>query len=171
MLYFFRSIQSLYLLSLAGVCRHGIVRAHSAHLDPFLEPQECLLVYIYINSKLFVPRTSFQLRRGCDPFGSSHLRFLVTNDLKFAWVVFFAFLKGFNLANTANCALVDAPALSFRTEPNRTSRRFGLPTSLWRVKAGFHTLPQVSVGAVVGALDAALWYRFCRGGLTSQVRP
>lgn len=41
--------------------------------------------------------------------------------------------------------------------------------SLWRVKAGFHTLPQVSVGAVVGALDAVLWYRFCDAYFTSQV--
>lgn len=42
-------------------------------------------------------------------------------------------------------------------------------SSLWRVKAGFHTLPQVLVGAVVGALDAALWYYFARVYFTQQV--
>ncbi|CAN0375140.1 unnamed protein product [Laminaria digitata] len=56
------------------------------------------------------------------------------------------------------------------TETQALLAVYAVTASLWRVKAGFHTLPQVSVGAVVGALDAALWYNFCRGGLTSQVR-
>lgn len=42
--------------------------------------------------------------------------------------------------------------------------------SLWRVKAGFHTLPQVSVGAAVGTVDAVLWYRFCQKHFSSQAR-
>lgn len=42
--------------------------------------------------------------------------------------------------------------------------------SLWRVKAGFHTLPQVFVGAAVGTVDAVLWYRFCQAYFLSQVR-
>lgn len=44
-----------------------------------------------------------------------------------------------------------------------------LTNSLWRVKAGLHTIAQVSVGAVVGASDAALWYWFSKAYFTSQV--
>lgn len=44
-----------------------------------------------------------------------------------------------------------------------------LTNSLWRVKAGLHTIAQVSVGAVVGASDAALWYWFCKAYFTTQV--
>lgn len=45
-----------------------------------------------------------------------------------------------------------------------------LNSSLWRVKAGFHTLPQVAVGAAVGAVDAVLWYHLCHPFLLSQAR-
>ncbi|CAM9626698.1 unnamed protein product, partial [Pylaiella littoralis] len=47
---------------------------------------------------------------------------------------------------------------------------YAFSASLWRVKAGFHTLPQVSVGAAVGAVDAVLWYHFCQAYLSSQAR-
>lgn len=47
---------------------------------------------------------------------------------------------------------------------------FSVPSSLWRVKAGFHTLPQVSVGAAVGTVDAVLWYHFCQVYFSSRVR-
>lgn len=46
---------------------------------------------------------------------------------------------------------------------------YAITASLWRVKAGFHTLPQVSVGAVVGALDATLWYYCARVYFMQQV--
>ncbi|CAM9400702.1 unnamed protein product [Ectocarpus fasciculatus] len=46
---------------------------------------------------------------------------------------------------------------------------YALTASLWRVKAGFHTLPQVAVGAAVGAVDAVLWYHLCHPYLLSQV--
>ncbi|CAM9554116.1 unnamed protein product [Ectocarpus sp. 13 AM-2016] len=48
---------------------------------------------------------------------------------------------------------------------------YALTASLWRVKAGFHTLPQVAVGAAVGAVDAVLWYHLCHPYLMSQARP
>ena len=38
------------------------------------------------------------------------------------------------------------------------------------MKAGFHTLPQVSVGAAVGTVDAVLWYHFCQVHFSSRVR-
>ncbi|CAM9410990.1 unnamed protein product [Ectocarpus sp. 12 AP-2014] len=47
---------------------------------------------------------------------------------------------------------------------------YALTASLWRVKAGFHTLPQVAVGAAVGAVDAVLWYHLCHPYLLSQAR-
>eukprot|EP00752_Nemacystus_decipiens_P003209 g2970.t1 len=46
---------------------------------------------------------------------------------------------------------------------------YAVTASLWRVKAGFHTLPQVSVGAAVGTVDAVLWYRFCQVYFSSRV--
>ncbi|CAM9407520.1 unnamed protein product [Hapterophycus canaliculatus] len=46
---------------------------------------------------------------------------------------------------------------------------YAVTASLWRVKAGFHTLSQVFVGAAVGTVDAVLWYRFCQAHFLSQV--
>ncbi|CAM9988236.1 unnamed protein product [Ascophyllum nodosum] len=46
---------------------------------------------------------------------------------------------------------------------------YALTASLWRVKAGLHTLSQVSVGAIVGASDAVLWYWFCKVYFTPEV--
>jgi len=54
--------------------------------------------------------------------------------------------------------------LLFVTSPPRFT------LSLWRVKAGLHTLPQVSVGAAVGAVDAVCWYRFCQVYFSAQAR-
>ncbi|CAM9617864.1 unnamed protein product [Scytosiphon promiscuus] len=54
------------------------------------------------------------------------------------------------------------------TETQSLLGLYAVTASLWRVKAGFHTLPQVCVGAVVGTADAFLWYRFCQAFLLSQ---
>jgi len=63
---------------------------------------------------------------------------------------------------------LSAPTLRSCSSPSPHPRTFAV--SLWRVKAGFHTLPQVSVGAVVGAVDAVCWYHFCQVYFSAQAR-
>lgn len=73
-------------------------------------------------------------------------------------------LNGRKLCVTIGRSLISALVLLFMAPPPRFAR------SLWRVKAGFHTLPQVSVGAAVGAVDAVCWYHFCQVYFSVQAR-
>ncbi|CAM9183326.1 unnamed protein product [Discosporangium mesarthrocarpum] len=56
-----------------------------------------------------------------------------------------------------------------QVETQASIAAYAVTASLWRVKAGLHSLPQIGVGAAVGAADAALWYTIFRRGVVQQV--
>eukprot|EP00611_Tribonema_gayanum_P027317 TRINITY_DN6720_c0_g1_i1.p1 TRINITY_DN6720_c0_g1~~TRINITY_DN6720_c0_g1_i1.p1 ORF type:complete len:294 (-),score=77.63 TRINITY_DN6720_c0_g1_i1:197-1078(-) len=46
---------------------------------------------------------------------------------------------------------------------------YALTTTLWRVKAGLHSLPQVAVGAVFGTAGAIAWFDFVAPSLVASL--
>lgn len=46
---------------------------------------------------------------------------------------------------------------------------YAIIAARWRVGAGLHTVPQITVGALVGTANAALWFYGARGFVSGQI--